>query len=137
MRTIKFRAWHSFDKVMIKDAIFGNTERNHTFIDILEYFNDYRVMQFTGLTDKNGVEIFEGDVIITANKTTAKIVFGEFPFRIESEEEGQDIQDKSIGFFFEHPEREYHEPFGECAKGGGSQYEVIGNIYENPELLKL
>ena len=108
MRKIAFRVWlqnmmwehGSFDlEIAIKD---GGCE----------------LMQFTGLTDRNGKEIFEGDVI--SHKVHPN-VRGEVYY-----EDG--------GFFFNHYKefktsslRDWHM---------GSAMEVLGNIYSNPELLK-
>ncbi len=82
--------------------------------DIVETDN-WKVMQFTGLKDKNGKDVFEGDIVVEHNhgrKINQEVV------RFE---EG--------GFFpFAIPQWEVTMIIEEC--------EIIGNIYETPELLK-
>jgi uncharacterized phage protein (TIGR01671 family) len=134
MTTIKFRAWDDGKMIYEKDIIHLSMEDN-LILRLAKFRNDSQVMQFTGLTDKNGKEIYEGDVLITANGQKSTIVFGEYPYKYE-QDEGNDSLDKSIGFFFNSLSADYYQPFGECASGGGIQYEIIGNIYETPELLK-
>lgn len=80
------------------------------------------IMQYTGLKDKNGKEIYEGDIVISANNSTHEIKFGEWEIRMD---EGENIN--GIGFSFSGG-----EPFAESV---GKPYEIIGNIYETPELL--
>lgn len=82
-------------------------------------FADVGLMQYTGLKDKNGKEIYEGDIVDFASrfdnsKRTGKVVYyaGDAAFLIE---DGKEI----FFLFYDALERE-----------------VIGNIYENPELLK-
>jgi len=74
------------------------------------------LMQYTGLKDKNGVEIYEGDILDISGNLKGTITFlnGAFVW-LELEDEG----------FWQHLCEDY-EKMGK----------VIGNIYENPELFK-
>jgi len=116
MREIKFRAW--------------NKELKHmTGLDVesvgdydSRYFKDgYVLMQYTGLKDKNGKEIYEGDIVVLDKKllenngrliTGTEVVFSDGKFALKN---FWDISRQLI--------KDYN-------------YEIIGNIYENPNLIK-
>ena len=95
-----------------------------------EYGFDYHhiipetVGQFTGLTDKNGKKIFEGDIISTDIKRPYLVVeFRDGCFMFNCNDGGEDYYDIMLPICKEaHTEYEYGE--------------VIGNIHDNPELLK-
>lgn len=106
MREIKFRAWDIEQKVMrdnpdpqiIQAVIFGN-----------DYNGRVKLIQYTGLKDKNGKEIYEGD-ILEYNKCSTYIV-------------------KTINRF-------ESTKFGIEGYPRLDAYQIVGNIYENPELVK-
>jgi uncharacterized phage protein (TIGR01671 family) len=117
MREIKFRAWDKIKKKMYEaysvtngemcvDINFTNECENGSRID-LEW------MQFTGLHDKNGKEIYEGDLMRNFDNSISLVEYKEI-------EASDDATAPGVGFQFS------QEPFN---------IEVIGNIYENPELL--
>jgi uncharacterized phage protein (TIGR01671 family) len=119
MREIKFRAWHKKQSKMIYDV--QKTEMVHHAMSswsgepsgLDHYFDEewYELMQYTGLKDKNGVEIYEGDIFKDdfwwVGEGTVEYANGMFGF--EGGEEGT-------------PD---FRPIIEC-----EHIEVIGNIFE-------
>lgn len=83
------------------------------------------VGQYTGLTDKNGTKIFEGDIVVyctNANRATSKD-FYEVVFETRGESGYFGIKISNI------------ETWGFCFEVPAKLMEVIGNIYDNPELI--
>ena len=119
-REIKFRAWCKKDEMMYVDVHLGIDFEDNSrygfknFVSGWQEEDDYHqweLMQYTGLKDKNGKEIYEGDVIHS-------------PEAIVIDSPKLDWEVKW--------ERHYWTPFN---KWGLYEFEIIGNIYENPELL--
>ena len=115
-RPIKFRAWDYTSNVMrndITEMVFNsdgtlNQINVETGADILFPEKECVLMQYTGLKDKNGVNIYEGDIILVIDA-------------VSMEQSIHDVKWVGIGW---------------TRQILFTQVEVIGNIYENPELLE-
>lgn len=122
----KYRAWDSAKKEMFKDT-FAITESGQVVVVEQEsvasspdyVFVDHLViMQSTGLADKNGKEIFEGDIVKMSKDVYSESTYYEVvrhyggAYRLESKQHGCEL-------WLRHTD---------C--------EVVGNVYENPELLE-
>ena len=116
MREIKFRAWDKINKDMFNVESINFQERR-VYKDVVSYrnFNDIELMQYTGLKDMREKEIYEGD-IVTLHNSEYKVIF--------NTEEAR--------FVLRNDEFEMNIPF---TNNNNKRMEVIGNIYENPELL--
>ncbi|MBK5045982.1 MULTISPECIES: YopX family protein [unclassified Streptococcus] len=123
----RFRAWDEKNKEMFKDT-FAVTESGEVVTveqDFITNAPDYifvdhlTLMQSTGLTDKNGKEIFEGDVVKMAKNVYSKPTYYEVvrhrggAYRLESKQYGCEL-------WLRHTD---------C--------EIAGNIYENLELVEV
>jgi uncharacterized phage protein (TIGR01671 family) len=141
MRKIKFRAWDKKTKKIrsVVSIAFHNKRRVFDYedsnlpkvvnlwgYDIIEQKdiclhregNEYVLMQYTGLKDKNGKEIYEGDIVKWAketNHTSKCTMLGPKPIIWSSEFCGFELN--GFGLIYK-------------------KYEIIGNIYENPDPLK-
>lgn len=114
-RIIKFRAW---------DKLAEEMQPPFSPFAVSAYNNpdNFVFMQFTGLLDKNGKEIYEGDIVTSESRDDMRVVTTN---RTVSFEDGAFIATDKNGYI---PLDEYHIDM--------KNVEVIGNIYENPELLK-
>ena len=114
MREMKFRAWDRVEKKMIPDIF------DEFYTDAQEFFGSprYIVLQYTGLKDKNGKEIYKGDIL-----------------RITAVEDCNDyINDEK--FVMERYCRDIVYLRNLTACDNFVELKTIGNIYENPELIK-
>ena len=130
MREIKFRAWHKGQKEMFTllyltfSGRIGVWNHEETEIDFVSEYPYLELMQFTGLHDNNGNPIYEGDLL-------------SIPFNVSIREEIHKVFYYQDGFvsssiLFNNDETASKNSLTWIIKRGG---EVIGNIYENPELL--
>jgi len=134
MRVIKFRFWRKEYKDWEYDLLKSRTFYQNPFVR-----TDLIPCQFTGLLDKNGKEIYEGDIVVltcrenigTFNVPDDIIANNGFTGR-EEIYQGEVVY-KDYGFAINDKESDIiYLQWGE----DDDFIEVIGNVYENPELLK-
>ncbi len=143
MRTIKFRGWDIKESQWVKADFFVGSEGFIMWSDesIMQYPEAVIVQQYTGLKDKNGKEIFEGDILNVPisskceRKDCSYINQDEHGNKtyINCDPKSAYVEYRKQGYIF--VRKEYDKPFWVCYEDI-KKYEIIGNIHENPELLK-
>ena len=131
-REIKFRAWGKTGKRMIWwDEISKNP---HGLLRCFTWDDMYALMQYTGLHDKNGREIYEGDIVRDSEDKMCIVKFGLHVLGCcGCCYDGH----QSVGFYLDpHNDRWDLGPTAQGKEWDSAGLEVIGNIYETPELLK-
>lgn len=102
-----------------KDYIYDKSLEGEFLVD------EDTICQYTGLTDKNGKKIFEGDVVKDSAGVCGEVKFGLYAA-------GFSIPDTNQGFYIEFPEESlYRKELGYWE----NKVVVIGNIYDSPKLL--
>ncbi len=123
-RVIKFRCWNAFSSCMHD---WGEmVEKNK--IHLLNNENkSYVCEQFTGLTDKNGVEIYEGDILCAGNEKYKGVVF----YQSSNAQFLVDVflNEKTVC------RNEVKEFMAKRERAVKSECVVIGNVHQNPELI--
>ena len=131
-REIKFRVWDIVNKRMLSYGDIMTLPMWEVFPGTPEQ-RAYEVMQYTGLEDKNGNEIYEGDILkerTPSGFNYSVVKFGEIDISSFS------CESKMCTCFY-HDFSNFNDNWGEVALGNNlKNIEVIGNIYENPELLE-
>lgn len=124
-RPIKFRAWDG--KIM--SPVFSLHNDNTCIIQngVRRYysggFKNCTIMQYTGIKDNNGKMIFEGDIDIRGGVVTW----------CGNANEGLGM---NVGFYIQWRDFESWEELESRDNRSNDNYEIIGNIFENPELVR-
>nr|DAO09719.1 MAG TPA: YopX protein [Caudoviricetes sp.] len=121
----KYRAWSTDKKIMAEVRTLRFTDElveTDKFVE--RSIEGVKLMQSTGLKDKNGKEIFEGDILAveTDDETLNVNVFWD---------------EEHALFMFESKQYNEKEALAELLEDYSYPFEIIGNIYENPELLEV
>lgn len=132
MRELKFRAWAKYENSNPHMTYMMDGKQGGRLIDLTSDDN-WMVMQYTGLKDKNDIDIYEGDIVrrygggLLGDPSealfTGEVVFTQHGYKAKYTQP----QPGTAGHIIE---AAYGNLFNE------SELEVIGNIYENPELLE-
>ena len=126
MREIKFRAWVKEKKAIFEVILIDYVTKKVSYLlervgHLLSIrdakFYDVELMQYTGLKDKNNKEIYEGDILFES--------FGERYYKVVFEN----------GSFKAEVEGDFEEYSFDLIDVVAQSCEVVGNIYENPELI--
>jgi len=123
MREIKFRVWDRLYKKMKYDDDIGYEPGDLQVAFLSSFFSDpnFEWMQFTGLKDKNGKEIYEADVVRHFDEISGSVQWSGYGMGknrwIPAYTDGKRVLVRDADNVCEY-------------------VEIIGNIYENPELLK-
>lgn len=122
-REIKFRAWNKKEKRMYSNAylLMSNETWSLRREDDGESF-DVKLMQYTGLKDRNGKEVYEGDIVECMS------------FKIDGKDSKTEVEEIKWGWVGGYDFSGVGFNIPDTLKDGWLK--VIGNIYENPELLK-
>lgn len=131
MVLLRFRAWDKVFKEMVQvnalvldEQVVKVTYKNGNVAK--EDMKEYELMQSTGLKDLNGIEIFEGDILeVTEKHSWLEVVS-------YSQEKAMFVTEE-INREFKVPETPLYDLFNTNI----FKFEIIGNIYENPELLEV
>lgn len=127
----RFRAWDKefkemvqVDALLFEEQIIKATYKNGNVVK--EDLKNYVFMQSTGLTDKNGKEIFEGDILsIETDDENAKV-------KIEVSWDS-----KHALFVFESKKYNEKEALGELFEDNPYPFKIIGNVWEDPKLAEV
>ena len=128
MRQIKFRAWLPSEKLVTSPFNMWSIVEGYRAMN-KEEFEEAILMQFTGLKDKNGKEIYEGDIVAGdsgfVSPVKGIVKYQGLAFNFQGEKLKKDF-DGSTDWFYTITSDLTED----------RHIEVIGNIYENKELLK-
>lgn len=122
MNEIKFRAWNKVFSKMIThirmiDFVYKKIQYDtDSTLDCTKRFGDIELMQYTGIKDKDGTEIYDGDIVRCFSHSLSKVEFKKGCFGLTSDG--------------------LHEPYFAPFSDIYGYCEILGNIYENPELLE-
>ena len=122
MRDIKFRAWNG-EYMCYSPTLFKKETRS----GCVQFATDdgsssLELMQYTGLKDKNGKEIYEGDILkmdSEEDQSTFEVVWKFNGWRKKFTDWPDDLPEYNL-----------------LSRGDLGFYKIIGNVYENPELLE-
>jgi uncharacterized phage protein (TIGR01671 family) len=129
MRTIKFRAWNIANEIMSVPFDINTPVENIMYHSIPARDSDLEIMQYTSLKDKDGKEIYEGDIVEVDGGADEKprmpVHFKNGCFVITWKNPQNELK-----YRMHDAELKYYIDMDFCS------LKIIGNIYENPELLE-